>query len=172
MKGVCKHVVTKRKIIFVWKTKSTKWYFTSGSSVSDVTIYFFSRKFSDLKKISSYLYQNTGDVCERTPLWGIRFHCSDCKDIDLCEECYDFRRNSEKFTQVAPSHIEGHDWNVVEVIFLALLSQFFETFFLTFDLVQRFPKELEDSKFMNGNVEDVTLFRLSELCLLAKNAKI
>lgn len=27
----------------------------------------------------------TGDGCGVEPLWGIRFHCMDCDDLDICE---------------------------------------------------------------------------------------
>jgi hypothetical protein len=89
-----------------------RWFFMSGTAVSDSD-----RDMSDdVSETHDLLrFSFLGNVCERTPLWGSRFHCRECKDIDLCEECYDFRRRSKKFLQSAPRHMDIHEWTVVEV---------------------------------------------------------
>eukprot|EP01119_Soliformovum_irregulare_P024861 TRINITY_DN9021_c0_g1_i1.p1 TRINITY_DN9021_c0_g1~~TRINITY_DN9021_c0_g1_i1.p1 ORF type:complete len:619 (-),score=142.43 TRINITY_DN9021_c0_g1_i1:11-1867(-) len=52
------------------------------------------------------------NCCAIAPLWGIRFHCDDCTDLDICEECYNNKRVS---SNVAPNHKEEHHWSTVEV---------------------------------------------------------
>ena len=31
------------------------------------------------------------NICGAEPIWGIRFKCSECEDVDLCELCFDSR---------------------------------------------------------------------------------
>ena len=31
------------------------------------------------------------NMCGAEPIWGIRFKCSKCEDVDLCEICFDSR---------------------------------------------------------------------------------
>jgi hypothetical protein len=30
-------------------------------------------------------------MCHAEPIWGLRFKCSICEDVDLCETCFDTR---------------------------------------------------------------------------------
>ena len=34
---------------------------------------------------------HTCNMCGAEPIWGIRFKCSRCEDVDLCELCFDQR---------------------------------------------------------------------------------
>jgi mRNA (2'-O-methyladenosine-N6-)-methyltransferase len=31
------------------------------------------------------------NMCGAEPIWGIRFKCGSCEDVDLCEPCFDIR---------------------------------------------------------------------------------
>lgn len=31
------------------------------------------------------------DSCHAEPIWGLRFCCTTCKEVDLCENCFDSR---------------------------------------------------------------------------------
>jgi len=31
------------------------------------------------------------DMCGVEPIWGVRFKCETCSDLDLCESCFDKR---------------------------------------------------------------------------------
>jgi len=31
------------------------------------------------------------NVCHAEPIWGPRFKCIDCADVDICEQCFDAR---------------------------------------------------------------------------------
>jgi hypothetical protein len=53
-----------------------------------------------------------GDSCGVEPLWGNRFHCLQCPDLDLCEACYD---NKGELVETAPNHTETHNWEIFEV---------------------------------------------------------
>ncbi|EGR29984.1 methyltransferase like 3, putative [Ichthyophthirius multifiliis] len=48
--------------------------------------------------------------CRTEPIWGIRFHCLDCQDFDLCEACVDLNiKENDKF------HDQKHQMQVIEV---------------------------------------------------------
>jgi formate dehydrogenase maturation protein FdhE len=31
------------------------------------------------------------NICGIEPIWGIRFKCTQCEDVDICELCFDTR---------------------------------------------------------------------------------
>ena len=42
-------------------------------------------------KIEEEVFHNyrVCNECGCDPIWGVLFHCLECKDYDLCESCYD-----------------------------------------------------------------------------------
>jgi len=49
------------------------------------------------------------NCCNVEPLWGIRFHCVECSDLDVCEACFDAKRVT------AGNHLKEHHWEAVEI---------------------------------------------------------
>eukprot|EP01103_Thecamoeba_quadrilineata_P016776 TRINITY_DN5712_c0_g1_i2.p1 TRINITY_DN5712_c0_g1~~TRINITY_DN5712_c0_g1_i2.p1 ORF type:complete len:389 (-),score=44.69 TRINITY_DN5712_c0_g1_i2:129-1295(-) len=52
--------------------------------------------------------------CFTKPIWGIRFHCLECEDVDLCETCYD-----KKLLLNDCGHTPNHEFLSIEIPELA-----------------------------------------------------
>lgn len=54
--------------------------------------------------------------CRTKPIWGIRFNCMNCHDLDLCENCYDLQKVPDSHKE---SHTREHMFESIETPHLA-----------------------------------------------------
>ena len=59
------------------------------------------------------------DGCKMSPIWGLRFSCNQCPDIDLCEGCYDLCQETGPKSSALYKNLKGHsprhDCNIHEL---------------------------------------------------------
>lgn len=67
------------------------------------------KKFTDAKKEIHYFFGCDG--CEMFPIKGIRYHCKNCDNFDLCEKCFLSKKNLHKheFEVILKSKFEKPD---------------------------------------------------------------
>src|SRR5690606_20722 len=79
---------------------------SSGASLDD---YFYLENMSEEMVFHQY---HQCDICKVKPLWGIRFTCQYCDDVDLCEKCFDYKENLTRLNR--PGHDESHPFEAIE----------------------------------------------------------
>merc|ERR1719282_1346 len=52
-------------------------------------------QFADPDKLLSVHFGVECDVCEMSPINGVRYKCCDCDDYDLCEKCHNDGQHSQ-----------------------------------------------------------------------------
>jgi hypothetical protein len=61
-------------------------------------------KINKVNPTNNYIHKNYEcDICKMHPIKGIRYHCLECKDYDICEKC------EEKFNHPHPLYKVKND---------------------------------------------------------------
>eukprot|EP01091_Cochliopodium_minus_P009283 TRINITY_DN2252_c0_g1_i4.p1 TRINITY_DN2252_c0_g1~~TRINITY_DN2252_c0_g1_i4.p1 ORF type:complete len:1189 (+),score=400.35 TRINITY_DN2252_c0_g1_i4:141-3569(+) len=53
-------------------------------------------------------------LCGVKPIWGVKYTCSQCRDVSLCENCYDDRKVHPLKSNFPTSHQENHNFEANE----------------------------------------------------------